>query len=110
AQVHGLVAPLLTTTSGAKFGKSEDGNVWLDPRKTTPYRFYQFWLNVEDADVERLLRIFTFRPLEEIAALVADSARDPGKRVAQRALAEELTARVHGSDTVRRVVDASGIL
>jgi len=110
AQVHGLVSPLLTTTSGAKFGKSEDGNVWLDPRKTTPYRFYQFWLNVEDADVERLLRVFTFTPLGEIAALVAASAEDPGKRTAQRFLAEDVTTRVHGRDTVRRVRDASSIL
>ena len=110
AQVHGLVAPLLTTTSGAKFGKSEDGNVWLDPRKTTPYRFYQYWLNVEDADVERLLRIFTFRPLDEIATLVAASAKDPGKRTAHRLLAEDVTTRVHGKDTVRRVLEASSIL
>jgi len=110
AQVHGLVAPLLTTTSGAKFGKSEDGNVWLDPRKTTPYRFYQYWLNVEDADVERLLRVFTFMPLGEIAALVASSAADPGKRAAQRVLAADVTTRVHGADTVLRVIEASGIL
>ncbi len=110
AQVHGLVSPLLTTTSGAKFGKSEDGNVWLDPRKTTPYRFYQFWLNVEDADVERLLRVFTFRPLDEIGALLRISAEDPGKRAAQRFLAEDVTIRVHGKDTVRRVIEASTIL
>jgi tyrosyl-tRNA synthetase len=109
-QVHGLVSPLLTTTSGAKFGKSEDGNVWLDPRKTSPYRFYQFWLNVEDADVERLLRVFTFAPLGEIAALVAASAKDPGKRTAHRFLAEDVTARVHGPDTVHRVLEASSIL
>ena len=110
AQVHGLVAPLLTTTSGAKFGKSEDGNVWLDARKTTPYRFYQYWLNVEDADVERLLRVFTFMSLDEIAALVTSGAIDPGKRAAQRALAGDVTSRVHGEDTVRRVIAASGIL
>ena len=99
-----------TTTSGTKFGKSEDGNVWLDPRKTSPYRFYQYWLSAEDADVERLLRVFTFRPLAEIAELAADSAKDPGKRVAHRLLAEDLTERVHGAETVRRVIAASGIL
>ena len=110
AQTHGLVSPLLTTTSGAKFGKSEDGNIWLDPRKTSPFRFYQYWLNAEDADVERLLRVFTFRPLGEIAELAAASARDPGKRVAHRLLAEDLTERVHGPETVRRVIAASGIL
>jgi tyrosyl-tRNA synthetase len=110
ASVHGLTAPLLTTSSGAKFGKSEAGNVWLDPARTTPFRFYQFWLSVEDADVERLLRIFTFLPLPDIALLAADSAADPGKRLAQRALAEDLTARVHGVETVRRVIQASAIL
>jgi len=110
AQVHGLVSPLLTASSGSKFGKSEEGNVWLDPRKTSPYRFYQFWLNVDDTDVERLLRVFTFRPLGEIADVMAASASDPGKRVAQRLLAEDVTTRVHGEETVRRVIDASGIL
>jgi tyrosyl-tRNA synthetase len=110
AQTHGVVAPLLTTTSGTKFGKSEDGNVWLDPRKTSPYRFYQYWLNTEDADVERLLRVFTFRPLGEVAELASASTRDPGKRLGQRLLAEDLTERVHGAETVRRVIAASGIL
>jgi tyrosyl-tRNA synthetase len=110
AQTHGLVSPLLTTTSGAKFGKSEDGNVWLDPRKTSPYRFYQYWLNTEDADLERLLKVFTFRPLADMAELAAASARDPGKRLGQRLLAEDLTERVHGAETVRRVIAASGIL
>jgi tyrosyl-tRNA synthetase len=110
ASVHGLTAPLLTTSSGAKFGKSEAGNVWLDPARTSPFRFYQFWLGAEDADVERLLRIFTFLPLADIGLLAADSAADPGKRLAQRALAEDLTTRVHGVETVRRVIQASAIL
>ncbi|HEX7025508.1 MAG TPA: tyrosine--tRNA ligase, partial [Gemmatimonadales bacterium] len=73
AQAHGLVCPLLTSSGGAKFGKSEDGNVWLDPRKTSPYRFYQFWLNADDRDAERLLLTFTFRPREEISSAVAAS-------------------------------------
>ncbi|MBK8005177.1 MAG: tyrosine--tRNA ligase [Gemmatimonadetes bacterium] len=110
AQVHGLVFPLLTTASGGKFGKSEQGNVWLDPAKTSPYRFYQFWLNTEDADADRLLRFFTFLPLEEIAAIVAEHSADPGKRVAQRRLAEELTTRVHGAEVTKRVIDASRLL
>jgi tyrosyl-tRNA synthetase len=110
AVAHGLVCPLLTTAPGAKFGKSEDGNVWLDPAKTTPYRFYQFWLNSDDRDVERLLRLFTFRPLEDIAAAMARQAADPGRRPAQRILAEDLTVRVHGEATTRRVIEASGIL
>jgi tyrosyl-tRNA synthetase len=107
---HGLVLPLLTTASGAKFGKSESGNVWLDPAKTSPYKFYQFWLNTEDADVERLFKTFTFRPLAEIAEIAAAHARDPGKRTAQRELARDLTIRVHGADTVGRVVAASDFL
>lgn len=109
-QGHALVFPLLTTSSGNKFGKSESGNVWLDPAKTSPYQFYQFWLNTEDADVERLLRFFTFLPLDEIAALVAEHAKEPGKRSAQRRLAEDLTARVHGAATATSVIKTSHLL
>ena len=109
-QVHGLVFPLLTTTSGSKFGKSEDGNVWLDPAKTSPYRFYQFWLNQEDADLEKLLRLFTFLPLAKIGETVAAHSADPGKRAGQRALAYEVTAMVHGAGTAERVVEASQLL
>jgi tyrosyl-tRNA synthetase len=107
AQAHGLVFPLLTTSSGAKFGKSEEGNVWLDPERTSPYKFYQFWLNTEDADVERLLRFFTFLPLEEIARIVAEHAADPARRIGQRALAHEVTARVHGAEEAERARQAS---
>jgi tyrosyl-tRNA synthetase len=110
AAAHGLVLPLLTTASGAKFGKSEEGAVYLDPARTSPYKFYQFWLNSDDRDVERWLRFFTFFPLDEIAALVAEHARDPGKRVAQRRLAEEMTVRIHGPEVTRGVVEASRIL
>jgi tyrosyl-tRNA synthetase len=110
ASAHGLVLPLLTTASGAKFGKSEEGAVYLDPAKTSPYKFYQFWLNSDDRDVERWLRYFTFSPLEEIASLMAEHGRDPGKRLAQRRLAEEMTARIHGAETARGVVEASRLL
>ena len=110
AQAHGLTFPLLTTSSGGKFGKSEAGNVWLDPAKTSPYQFYQFWLNTEDADAERLLKFFTFLPLEEIAAVMAELAVDPGRRAAQRRLAEDVTTRVHGAATTRSVVEASRLL
>ncbi|MDH4130640.1 MAG: tyrosine--tRNA ligase [Gemmatimonadota bacterium] len=110
AQGHGLVFPLLTTAAGGKFGKSEDGNVWLDPARTSPYRFYQFWLNSDDRDVERLLRYFTFLDLEEIAGLMADHARDPGRRAAQRRLAEEMTTLVHGARATAGVVAASRLL
>jgi tyrosyl-tRNA synthetase len=107
---HGLVFPLLTTASGAKFGKSEQGNVWLDPKKTSPYKFYQFWLNTDDRDVERCLKLFTFFLVDEIAAIVAEHGADPGRRVAQRRLADEMTSRIHGPDVTRAVVDASRIL
>jgi tyrosyl-tRNA synthetase len=110
AQAHGLVFPLLTTNSGSKFGKSEDGNVWLDPAKTSPYKFYQFWLNQEDADLDRLLKLFTFLPLEKIAEITAQHIADPGKRSGQRVLAHEVTALVHGPATADRVVEASQLL
>ncbi len=107
---HALVLPLITTESGAKFGKSEEGAIWLDAAKTSPYKLYQFWLNSDDRDVERWLRYFTFFTLDEIAALMTEHARDQGKRVAQRRLAEEMTARIHGPDTARGVIEASRLL
>jgi tyrosyl-tRNA synthetase len=110
AGAHGLTFPLLTTSTGAKFGKTEGGAVWLDPARTSPYKFFQFWLNTDDRDVERLLKFFTFWPVEEIAALLEEQARDPGKRPAQRRLAEDVTARVHGPGTVQSVVEASRLL
>lgn len=109
-QAHGLVSPLLTTAAGAKFGKSEEGNVWLDPTKTSPYKFYQFWLNTDDRDVERLLRIFTDRPMLEIANAMVDHASNPQQRDPHRILAIDLTTRVHGKDVLRGVLQASAIL
>jgi tyrosyl-tRNA synthetase len=110
ASAHGLVLPLLTTAAGAKFGKSEEGAVYLDPKKTSPYKFFQFWVNSDDRDVERWLKTFTFFSLEEIAALMAEQARDPGRRPAQRRLAEEMTARLHGEEALRNVLDATRVL
>jgi tyrosyl-tRNA synthetase len=110
ASAHGLVMPLLTTSSGAKFGKSEEGAIYLDPQKTSPYRFYQFWLNSDDRDVGRWLRYFTFSPVEELRAVVADHERDPGKRLAQRRLADEMTERIHGREVLRSVTEASRLL
>jgi tyrosyl-tRNA synthetase len=110
AGAHALVFPLLTTAGGAKFGKSEEGNVWLDPARTSPYQFYQFWLNTDDRDVERCLKFFTFFPVPEVAAVMAEHGRDPGKRTAQRRLAEEMTARIHGAETASGVVAASRLL
>ncbi len=109
-KAHGLVLPLLTTASGAKFGKSEHGNIWLDPERTSPYAFHQFWLQSDDADVERSLRFFTFLELDEIAAVMAAHGADPGRRTAQRCLADNVTRRVHGAEAVARVNAAAAIL
>jgi tyrosyl-tRNA synthetase len=109
-QVHGLVFPLITTASGAKFGKSESGNVWLDPERTSPYHFYQFWLNTDDRDVERYLKLFTFLRLDRIATAMAAQAADPGRREAQRVLAREVTATVHGEAAAEQAIRTSAAL
>ena len=106
-QVHGIVFPLLTAASGTKFGKSEGGNIWLDPARTSPYEFFQFWLNSDDRDVERFLKLFTFLPLTEIATVMQTQAGDPASRAAQRLLAREVTALVHGEAEAERAVAAS---
>ena len=103
-QVHGLVFPLITTATGAKFGKSEAGNVWLDPARTSPYQFYQFWVNTDDRDVERYLKLFTFLRSDRIEAALAEHAADPGRRMAQRLLAREVTATVHGEAAAEQAV------
>ena len=108
-EAHGLVGPLVTTASGAKFGKSEAGALWLDPTLTSPYRFYQFWINTDDRDVERYLKVFTLLSQDEIEALLKSHHKDPGRREAQEKLAIEVTQLVHG-DTARSAVVASEIL
>ena len=108
--VHALATPLITKADGTKFGKTESGTVWLDPELTTPYAFYQFWLNADDRDVAKFLRIFSFRSREEIEQLERDTAERPAARLAQRALAEELTTLVHGADQYERAVAASKAL
>jgi tyrosyl-tRNA synthetase len=105
-----LTMPLITTSSGAKFGKSEGNAVWLTADRTPPFDFYQFWLRTEDADVERYLKIFTFLPVAEVDAIVAEHQRAPEKRVAQKRLAEEMTTLVHGADAARLAVSASQTL
>jgi tyrosyl-tRNA synthetase len=110
AKAHGLVMPLVTTTSGVKFGKTEAGAVWLAPELTSPFRFYQFWLNTDDRDVVTYLKYFTFLPREDVEALEADVKAAPEKRVAQRALAREVTRIVHGQGAVDRAEHASGLL
>lgn len=105
-----LTFPLVTTAAGTKFGKTEAGAVWLDPARTSPYKFYQFWVNADDRDVGRWLRFFTLLSREEIEALDAETAEHPERRGAQRALAREVTTRVHGEEAARAAEEASGIL
>lgn len=106
----GLTFPLVTTASGTKFGKTEQGTVWLDPERTSPYRFYQFWLNTQDADVIRYLQMFTEAGEEEISTLAEQLSSDPGRRAAQRRLAQELCALVHGESETQRAERASSVL
>jgi tyrosyl-tRNA synthetase len=109
-EAHAVTSPLVTTSSGTKFGKTEAGAVWLDPTMTSPYRFYQFWINTEDAEVGRYLRYFTFLSHEEIESLDGATAEHPEKREAQQALARDVTARVHGEAAVRAADEASRLL
>lgn len=105
-----LTCPLITKADGGKFGKTESGNVWLDPRYTSPYKFYQFWLNVSDADAEKYIKIFTELPKEEIDRLVAEQQADPGQRPLQKRLAKEITTMVHSAEDYEAAVEASKIL
>jgi len=109
-EAHALVAPLVTTSSGAKFGKTEGESVWLDPAMTSPYKFYQFWVNTEDQDVVRYLRLFTFLDRAEVERLTTQLATNPGARVAQHTLAESVTQLVHGDDAVATAKEASAVL
>ncbi len=108
-RAYGIVFPLLTTSSGAKFGKTEAGNVWLDARLTSPYRFYQFWVRTDDADVVRYLKFFTLLDREEIEELAEAVRQEPHRRAAQKALAEDVTRRLHGETglaAARRATEA----
>ena len=109
-EAYALVCPLITKADGGKFGKTESGNVWLDPERTSPYAFYQFWLNVNDADAARYIKIFTTLTQEEIAGLEAQQAAAPHERALQKRLAEEITVLVHGRESYDAAVAASGIL
>ncbi|MEU4776102.1 tyrosine--tRNA ligase [Micromonospora sp. NPDC023644] len=108
--VQAFTTPLVTKSDGTKFGKTEGGAIWLDPEMTSPYAFYQFWVNVDDRDVGRYLRYFSFRSREELEALEKETAERPAARAAQRALAEELTTLVHGEREMAQVVAASQAL
>ena len=109
-EAYALTCPLITKPDGTKFGKTESGNVWLDARYTSPYKFYQFWLNVSDEEAEKYLKIFTSLTKEEIEALAKEHAEDPGRRPMQKRLAEEVTTMVHGEEELRKAVEASQIL
>ncbi len=107
---HALTMPLVTTASGSKFGKTEAGAVWLDPARTSPYKFYQYWINVDDRDTGKYLRLFTLMPRAEIEALDKLIASAPEKREAQQGLARDVTARVHGEDAARVAEEVSRVL
>ena len=107
---HALTTPLIKKADGTKFGKSEGGNVWLDPKRTTPYAFYQFWLNAADSDAENHIKIFSIKSRETIEALIAEHAEAPHQRKLQKALAEEITVRVHSQEDLENAQAASEIL
>jgi len=110
ASVHAMATPLITKPDGTKYGKTEGGAIWLSADLMPPYAFYQFWLNVSDAEVPGLLRVFSFKTREEIAELVRESTERPAARIGQRALAEEVTTLVHGADETGRAIAASRAL
>ena len=109
-EAYALTCPLITKSDGSKFGKTEAGNVWLDPEKTTPYQFYQFWLNVSDEDAARYIKIFTVLGKDEIQNLVEEHDKAPHLRLLQKKLAEEITVRVHSREDFEGAVEASQIL
>ena len=109
-EAFALTCPLITKADGTKFGKTEGGNVWLDPEKTSPYKFYQFWLNCSDVDTARYIRIFTLFSREEIEALEKQHAEAPEQRILQKALAKDITVRVHGEEAYNTAIAASELL
>lgn len=109
-ETFALTAPLVKKADGSKFGKSEGGNVWLDAEKTSPYKFYQFWLNASDEDIENFIKIFSLKDRSEIQALIEGHRDEPHRRILQKALAEELTERIHGTAALETAIQASNIL
>ncbi|HEU4470608.1 MAG TPA: tyrosine--tRNA ligase [Flavisolibacter sp.] len=106
-EAFAFTCPLLTKADGGKFGKTEQGNVWLDPEKTSPYQFYQFWLNASDTDAQKWIKIFTFLPENEIAALVNEHLQDPSRRILQKRLAMEVTVFVHGQESYNKAIETT---
>lgn len=109
-EVYALTCPLITKADGRKFGKTESGNIWLDAERTTPYEFYQFWLNVSDEEAARYIKIFTLLGREEVEALIAEHSLDPSRRQLQRRLGEEVTVMVHGREEYEKALAATEIL
>jgi tyrosyl-tRNA synthetase len=109
-EAFAFTCPLLTKSDGGKFGKTESGTVWLDPEKTSPYAFYQFWLNASDEDAKKLIRFYTLFSKEEVEKLEAEHAEDPGRRILQKTIAEDVTTRVHGANALKTAITASNIL
>jgi tyrosyl-tRNA synthetase len=109
-EAFALTCPLITKADGGKFGKTEKGNIWLDPGYTSPYQFYQFWLNCSDTDAEKYIKIFTLFSKEQVEALVEEHSREPHLRILQKALAQDITIRVHGEKDFETAVEASEIL
>ena len=110
AEAYAITCPLITKADGTKFGKTESGNVWLDPRYTSPYKFYQFWLNVSDEDAKRYIRIFTLLDRETVEALTAEHEAAPHLRILQKRLAQEITTMIHSKEEYEKAVEASAIL
>ena len=109
-EAFAFTCPLLTKSDGGKFGKTESGTVWLDPEKTSPYAFYQFWLNASDYDAKKLVRFYTLLSKSEIEQLEEQHNEAPNLRLLQKAIAEEVTTRVHGNDALKTAISASNIL
>jgi len=109
-QAFAVTAPLITKADGSKFGKSEGDNVWIDKSKTSAYKFYQYWINAADEDVSKYIRIFTLKSQEEIESLEAEHAQDPGRRILQKALAEDITKRIHSEADLETAIAASALL
>ncbi|AVR47379.1 tyrosine--tRNA ligase [Christiangramia fulva] len=109
-KAYALTCPLITKSDGSKFGKSEGGNIWLDPKRTSPYKFYQYWLNTSDEDAEKYIKIFTFLGKDEIESLVEEHKEAPHKRILQKKLAEEVTLTVHNQEELENAVTASEVL
>ena len=109
-EAYALTCPLITKADGKKFGKTESGNIWLDRKRTSPYKFYQFWLNVSDDDAEKYIKIFTSLEMDVIDALIEEHKQNPGRRVLQKRLAQEVTVMVHSQEDYDMAVEASGIL